>query len=160
MLSAETYIFIVGAEDDLFTDFGNSAFTVKPRVHDRFPSAPTNCFYLFNRVGKSHESVTALKKIALKISSQPIAYHRNIVFVNCLNKQHYLRSGQKLRFVNDYAVINMIMHIVPRNIIEQNAFVGQPAAGTHDACTVANINSRLRNRTKRLPAGIGSVPDG
>ena len=73
---------IVGTEDDLFTDFGNSAFTVKPRVHDRFSSAPTNCFYLFNRVGKSHESVTALKKIALKISSQPIAYHRNIVFVN------------------------------------------------------------------------------
>ena len=132
MFSAETYIFIVGTEDDLFTDFGNSAFTVKPRVHDRFPSAPTNCFYLFNRVGKSHESVTALKKIALKISSQPIAYHRNIVFVNCLNKQHDLRSGQKLRFVNDYAVINMIMHIVPRNIIEQNAFVGQPAAGQSD----------------------------
>lgn len=63
MFSAETYIFIVGTEDDLFTDFGNSAFTVKPRVHDRFPSAPTNCFYLFNRVGKSHESVTALKKL-------------------------------------------------------------------------------------------------
>ena len=31
MFSAETYIFIVGTEDDLFTDFGNSAFTVKPR---------------------------------------------------------------------------------------------------------------------------------
>ena len=95
--------------------------------------------------------MTALKKIALKISSQPIAYHRNIVFVNCLNKQHDLRSGQKLRFVNDYAVINMIVHIVPRNIIEQNAFVGQPAAGTHDACTVANINSRLRKQSF-LPA--------